>query len=295
MTAKQTSTARRTNSRGRDAACITTALLFLAATGCGTGPNPVVTEVTASATLEGNTAKYGPRNAIDGTSAAWCVGPEGIGQSLTLRFKEKAQARTLVIRNGYGDPKYYALNQRVRTLEASVDGGAPVKVELEDRPGPQTVALSSGAGSSLQLKIAAVYPGSKYQDTCLTEVTVGRETGFGGARTVAGGTLPKPGENAVDILFKRAGISLHLKKDGSVSGNFCVSCQAEAKAVGKWRVENGRVIADVHVTQEEPCPPTEKCMPTQLPRTVTLKTVTPASAVMEDGTEGEVTRWEGPR
>ena len=45
-----------------------------------------------------------------------------------------------------------------------------IVVELEDTPNPQKVSLGTSFYGKLRLEILEVYPGIKYEDTCITNI-----------------------------------------------------------------------------------------------------------------------------
>ena len=79
----------------------------------------------------------------------------------------------LSIVNGYQkSASAFKQNSRVKAMNLQVNGVPRGRVVLEDRMGEQIVSLPVQRGDRVRLTITAVYPGSKYKDTALTEAWV---------------------------------------------------------------------------------------------------------------------------
>lgn len=167
-----------------------------------------IASVDAETTLPGN---YGPELAFDGDlSTAWCEGAEGSGlhRSLTVTLSEPRRIEAILIHGGYfkSEP-LLAANGRLSAVSV-VAGDAegmqfradsplsdPTVIPEADfcAPGQAVTATSAewfertrrGAGAlvwqsdgdaqsvtSLSFTIAGVYPGSKYEDTCISEIQI---------------------------------------------------------------------------------------------------------------------------
>ena len=76
--------------------------------------------------------------------------------------------------NGYAkSDDIYTKNSRVRLLELSNSQGEQITLTLDDTQDWQTIKLPPMQKSSwLALTIRGVYPGSKYQDTAISELRV---------------------------------------------------------------------------------------------------------------------------
>lgn len=158
-------------------------------------------EVEASSELASVSGRYAPSNVlIQDRHAAWAEGVEGpgIGESLTYRqsctygIDNKWQAMTYGIRdseldgfmryseicivNGYArNQNTWEENGRVKKLLMYVEDRPYAFLELEDTILPQYFMLPEGDikvlnGGMLEVRfeIQEVYPGSLYEDTCLT-------------------------------------------------------------------------------------------------------------------------------
>lgn len=135
--------------------------------------------------LEDNTGygfAYDPSNVLDKDfSTAWCLpvisaddGP--FAGTLTLSFSDSAAGKTLGIVPGFArDEAIYFQNNRAKTL-ALGDSASPLledayTYELEDVYGMQFITLPDDLEKKqIWLSVPDVYPGSKYDDTCIAEI-----------------------------------------------------------------------------------------------------------------------------
>ncbi len=130
------------------------------------------------ASAQGNT--YGPSNLTDGDdSTAWVEGSDGqgVGDFVVLEFDTARAIRGLTIRNGYDkNPDIFAKNSRVKDIELRFSSGDSIEATLKDTPGAQQVELSQPVNAKwVELIIRSVYPGSKYSDTAINELSVDAE------------------------------------------------------------------------------------------------------------------------
>jgi hypothetical protein len=135
-----------------------------------------------SALVEG-TKTYGASNlGLIRTDNPWVEGAKGpgIGEKLTLTLQtwkgptgQVGGMGALVIVNGYisyGDPSLYLKNNRVRgTRISAADRTFAFDSELQDTPNPQIVLLPHPT-SKVTIEITSVYPGTIWDDTCLSLV-----------------------------------------------------------------------------------------------------------------------------
>jgi hypothetical protein len=106
------------------------------------------------------------------------AGP-GIGESLEFRFKSESKAGAVpfsgfAIKNGYTkSDDVWAKNGRVKEFGLTVNGKELGTLTLLDTSKSQFVSLRGvqlSSGDVVRLTIKSVYPGSKYQDTCVSEI-----------------------------------------------------------------------------------------------------------------------------
>lgn len=135
---------------------------------------------------------YEPANLVDRSrNTVWSEGAPGygIGETVNLSFRynwdnpgehQKFDYRTLCIVNGYAqNERKWRENSRVRAMEVYVNGQYLMHLQLADSDRPQyfdisPLGISSCAGEEIifQFRITEVYPGEKYDDTCLTGIEV---------------------------------------------------------------------------------------------------------------------------
>ena len=134
-----------------------------------------VTQVTASSTLVQSPYSYAPENITDGDrSTAWVegAGGNGIGENVTLTYDGTYFMQGFRIRNGYQKKSdLYTKNARPKTIELIFSDGSAQEFGLADSGlTEQEIRLSAPVNSSsVTLVIRDVYPGTKYEDTAITE------------------------------------------------------------------------------------------------------------------------------
>lgn len=158
--------------------------------GCSWYCGGVVDSMFASSELPSNKQlTYRASNAHDlDFRTAWVEGKTGpgIGESITYIFPpENPRITTIKIANGYvKSEKAWRENSRVKKLKLYVNGKAYAILNLEDKRVLQifTVGpighsdrrnwdiLKSQPPTNLKFEILEVYPGDKYEDTCISEI-----------------------------------------------------------------------------------------------------------------------------
>lgn len=142
-------------------------------------------------------AGFGPVSAFDGLAeTSWCENApgEGIDEYLACTLSEPVWGIT--IRNGFtrfpgadwmfedrtfdtsvrddalGIKDYFTMNSRVKTLEISTPRGEVMySLELADRRDAQTFSGIFLPPAAWHFTLREVYPGSRWSDTCLAEIT----------------------------------------------------------------------------------------------------------------------------
>ncbi len=137
---------------------------------------------TASSTLkEPDGTEHTAENVADyGRDTAWVEGQEsdGVGEFITLTLKKPTQVGRVGIVNGYTKSRaLYAANNRVMMLKVSVNDGKPFDVEvpdeyLQDEHFWFDLPKSSALVKTIKLEIAAVYPGSTFRDTAISDINL---------------------------------------------------------------------------------------------------------------------------
>lgn len=118
---------------------------------------------------------YGARNVVDyDSNTSWQEGAQdaGIGQSITFCLKEPAIVSGMRIENGKqtSEEDYYN-NNRIAMFR--IFGEEKVTIALEDVMGAQYIIFENPVMlDKVELKIQSVYSGYKYNDTCVSEITL---------------------------------------------------------------------------------------------------------------------------
>ena len=146
---------------------------------------PKIAVSATSFLTESEALKHPPQQAHDSNmQKVWSEGVEGNGTGEVLNFTfittEKDTTdlgvTSCAIAIGHqGSAKLFRQNARPKTLELVVDGRAVAKLELQDEMGLQwfeipKVKLARPSKHVIGLRIGEVYPGSKFQDSCISEV-----------------------------------------------------------------------------------------------------------------------------
>jgi len=118
--------------------------------------------------------RFAPENTRDDRiDTAWVEGAKGSGIGEWIAFTFSPQTvQYLEIYPGYGKSKeLFFANNRVKRATLIFSDGTRAAVQLFDEPRVQTVALPAPIRTgSLRLIIEEVYPGTKYDDTVISEV-----------------------------------------------------------------------------------------------------------------------------
>lgn len=127
-------------------------------------------------------AKFAAGKAIDGhPETSW---QEGKGQEKGEWIEvtiDPSRADTLLIRNGYGASQaLFKGNRRLKDVEVSVNGGAPIEVRLKDVMKEQEVDLGGVSGATkVRITIVSTYPGQKtsvpntpFDDAAVSEISI---------------------------------------------------------------------------------------------------------------------------
>ncbi len=139
-------------------------------------------DVTASSTLRaGKTSSYKATHLRDyERETAWVEGVEGDGkgETLTFRLDKPVPVSRIGIVNGYAkSPEIYKANGRVREFAIAVNGETRGTVTIPDELLNEERFFFDIPGtlepvSELTLTITDVYPGTKYQDTAVSEIVL---------------------------------------------------------------------------------------------------------------------------
>ncbi len=132
-------------------------------------------KITATSTLpKSKTSSYSPNQVMDGDSTTcWCEGVKGsgIGQSFTIQFTKTIEIEGLKILPGYGKSvSAYLENNSVRKARITFSDGSSTIVDFTK--GYYFELPEIKRTNSIKFTILEVNPGSKYDDTCVTELAV---------------------------------------------------------------------------------------------------------------------------
>jgi len=156
-------------------------------------PARLVKQAKSSSTLKNpaDPGRHDPSKALDrNLDTAWCEGAndDGIGQSLTFELKDAIISGVGII-NGYAkNEETYQSNNRIKKIKLiMIQKNGEKKEEIVDLPKTDFSRLNREAVApfidwvldngdpyettkNITLVIQEVYPGSKYHDTCISEV-----------------------------------------------------------------------------------------------------------------------------
>lgn len=133
---------------------------------------------SASATnyLVTQQSSYPAQNIFDGNiTSCWQDGVDGNGEDteITVSLSESCEIRYIVISNGRASSdQLFEENGRVFQLEISTVNHPTKVVELPDENIPIAISMDDWGivSTEIMFKIISVYPGSKYADTCISEM-----------------------------------------------------------------------------------------------------------------------------
>jgi hypothetical protein len=140
-------------------------------------------KVTASSSLKGDRYKPDNVNKFSGDidpKSCWAEGVTGNGEGewLELNATVPVLLDTLQITNGLAtSDALFRANNRIKKIDLSVNGADPVTVQLPDQMDPFSIKLpeSKDVVRTIRLTIREVYPGTKYQDTCISRIRLLRD------------------------------------------------------------------------------------------------------------------------
>lgn len=116
---------------------------------------------------------YSSNNLMDNSYKSWVEGVDGdgIGESISFEFESPIDIKSIGIRNGYGDLRFYFANNRVKHLEVYINDSYKTCFRLADSYDSYIYSfLRYENVKKITFKIKDVYKGTKYHDTCLNEI-----------------------------------------------------------------------------------------------------------------------------
>lgn len=137
-----------------------------------------------SAKASSEKTEYPVKNLADfSNDTAWVAGKNhGIGESVTLTLAKPSHIDQIGIVPGFAkNRQLYFANNRIEQLDLSVNGGPPSTITLPDeyisfspysQKGYHLIDLAPYAGpaKTITLTVRTVYPGARFNDTCISEI-----------------------------------------------------------------------------------------------------------------------------
>lgn len=123
----------------------------------------------------GKPNKYGPQNLVDGNPAtAWCEGVAGPGngQEISIAFSRPVIVSQIIVVNGYAkSDDTFRNNNSIHTLTAIWPDNSTSTLDLADSMAPHAIPTGhTEPVQRLRFRIESVNGGSKWPDTCLSEL-----------------------------------------------------------------------------------------------------------------------------
>lgn len=217
---------------------------------------------------------YHPSYVGDGDpKSAWVEGAkdQGVGEWIKLPVSklEGTSSVRLRIQNGYQrTKKLYALNSRIKTATVTLSpSGIEKRVKLKDQLGWQTIEIKQPPGelSAITFRIEGVYPGTRFTDTCVSDIeiyataTAAENPSFERSKLERLLTWKKD-RAAAAKEFKKAGKRMSLfagayrnywvERADSSCGEYDVLCQT--LAIGGTSEENKALVKKAEAILEDP-------------------------------------------
>ena len=135
--------------------------------------NPI-RSVSASSSRKAYPVKYLNDN---DPSTTWVAGtkPDGIGDWVLLTLEDETFVTSLDYTTGFDYAKdgqdYFFLNNRLKRITITLSGGEPINYDFNGKDRKVQIPINA-ITSTIKITIKDVYPGSKWQDTCISELGV---------------------------------------------------------------------------------------------------------------------------
>jgi hypothetical protein len=153
----------------------TTARAAAAASPVQVNPGSISASASSELPPDGNVT-YWVGNTLDGnTRTAWnshgAVDGNGVGETLTYRFQRPVHLVRIALVNGYAKtPRLRADNGRIRGVVILADR-RKLRATLSDSASRQRLDQDIGVTRELTLRVTSIYPGARYKDLALSEIT----------------------------------------------------------------------------------------------------------------------------
>jgi hypothetical protein len=115
--------------------------------------------------------KYSERHLIDSDlDVCWAVGENGIGHWFEIALEKEEDISEIVLFNGYAkSEKLFKANARIKSAQLTIDDSIHIELEFKDQFYPTVVEVDK-LMTKVRFVINAAYPGSKYEDLCVSEI-----------------------------------------------------------------------------------------------------------------------------
>jgi hypothetical protein len=142
---------------------------------------PFAETAASSFLLVDRVGQYQSWMAIDTfPETAWVEGATGpgVGEWITLTFPDVIEIHRISLDVGYDrDKDIFFANNRIKKATLIFSNGEQIELEFADTRGMQTIPLVRAPGPNIEttfvtIIIEDIYPGTKYDDTCLAEVEI---------------------------------------------------------------------------------------------------------------------------
>jgi len=120
---------------------------------------------------------YAPKNVFDGKkTTAWFEGSpgDGIGEWMKITFSESKKMKKIGLIAGYPKTaKLFKQNNRIKAATLIFSNGDTQVLNFKDKKEMQYFDIASDSKTSyVKIVVNSVYRGSKYRDTCITEIDI---------------------------------------------------------------------------------------------------------------------------
>ncbi len=148
-----------------------------------TGDIEPLWSIEATSYLANDVADCSPSSAIDGNiGTAWVEGVDGpgIGESLTLNIGIPAELWNIGLLAGYfASPELLAANNRLKKVQITLSDGTSITEEFEDSSTTRVVHFDDiHTVDWVRVTILEVYPGTRWDDTAISELAVNYIEGY---------------------------------------------------------------------------------------------------------------------
>ena len=192
---------------------------------------------------------------------------DGIRESVTIQMQEAVVVSEVDVMPGYFDDRWWAANNRVRAgaLIVTDEFGFEREhnFEFADVMEPQTVSITRGPVSRVELRIDSVYSGDRWSDTCIAEIRLwdkGNREMLPRYVPIASTVSPDAAPVRSRFFYNANGDSFNSLRDNFeswqfyVDGTFWRRTRLEGSedydAYGTWEFENGRITMTTRQIQE---------------------------------------------